>query len=125
MILTSGTAVGTSRVVVDRLRDQGVRAGLVKIRLFRPLPVSAIREALAGVDKVCVMDRNLSYGRGGIFFQEVKSVLCDMDRRPQVYGYVCGLGGGDITMEILTEMALEPLKAARPAREIHWKGVPA
>lgn len=124
-ILTSAATVGTARVVVDRLRERGERVGLVKMKMFRPFPSEALRKALWGVKKVCVVDRNLSYGRGGIFFQEAKAALADMERPPQVYGYVAGLGGGDITMEMLEEIVAETRAARRPTRDIHWKGVPA
>jgi pyruvate ferredoxin oxidoreductase alpha subunit len=91
-----GSTAGTMKTVVDGLRQDGVKAGLLRLRTFRPLPVEAIRSALANVKAVAVMDRCMSFGgNGGPVFHEVRHLLYDVDKRPFVVNYIYGLGGRD------------------------------
>jgi len=102
ILVTSGTPSVTSQVVIDEYRDQGFKVGLLALRMFRPFPGEQIRKVLEGVPKVAVMDRNCSYGHHGIWFQELKSSLYTMPdkTRPNIYGYIAGLGGRDITQSL-------------------------
>ena len=61
--------------VIDEWRDRGESVGLLKIRTFRPFPIELVREALRGVPKVGVVDRNICPGFGGIFAQEIKASM--------------------------------------------------
>ena len=91
-----GSTAGTVKAVVDELRAEGVKAGLLRMRTFRPLPVEGIVEALKNVKAVAVMDRSTSFGsHGGPVFHEVRHALYDLGRRPYVVNYVYGLGGRD------------------------------
>jgi len=91
-----GSTAGTVKAVVDELRAEGVKAGLLRMRTFRPLPVEGIVEALKNVKAVAVMDRSMSFGsHGGPVFHEVRHVLYDLGKRPYVVNYVYGLGGRD------------------------------
>ena len=65
-IVTMGSMCGTARDAVDAMRDAGIAVGLVKVRLFRPLPAAALRVALSGFDDIIVLDRNYSPGYGGV-----------------------------------------------------------
>ena len=123
LFVTSGTAGYTARVAVDELRAEGVKAGNLRIILFRPFPFAEVREALKKVRKAAVLDRNLSYGHHGIFYQEVKSALYGQDGMPPVFGYVAGLGGRDITPGDFKEIYRSASAADRPAEEIGWIGV--
>ena len=69
--------------------------GLIKVKMFRPFPTELLRNVLAGVSRVAVLDRNISPGHGGIFAEEIRSALFDLplDDRPLLFGYVLGLGG--------------------------------
>jgi pyruvate ferredoxin oxidoreductase alpha subunit len=96
-LVTAGATTGTARVVVDELRQQGIPVGLLKLRLFRPFPVAQVTELLAGVRNVGVIDRNISFGQGGIFAAELKAALYGVPARPAIHDYVVGLGGRDIT----------------------------
>ncbi len=96
-LVTAGASSGTARVVIDELREQGVPAGLLRLRLFRPFPAEPVSHLLAGVRKVGVIDRNISFGQGGIFAAELKAALYHQPQRPQVFDFVAGLGGRDIT----------------------------
>ncbi|HEX2695949.1 MAG TPA: pyruvate ferredoxin oxidoreductase, partial [Acidobacteriota bacterium] len=123
LFVTSGTAGYTARVAVDELRAEGVKAGNFRMILFRPFPFAAVREALKKARKVAVLDRNLSYGHHGIFYQEVKSALYGQEGVPPVFGYVAGLGGRDITPTDFKEIYRSASAADRPAEEIGWIGV--
>jgi pyruvate ferredoxin oxidoreductase alpha subunit len=92
-----GSASGTSKSVVDKLRAKGVKAGLLRLRSLRPLPSSDIISALANVKALAVMDRSNSFGgHGGPLFHEIRHVLYDAESHPHVVNYIYGLGGRDM-----------------------------
>ncbi len=128
-LVTSGTVTSTARYVVDRLREQGEKVGLVKARLFRPFPTAAFREALAGIPHVAVLDRNISPGHCGIFAEEIRAALYDLEpaRRPAIHGYIVGLGGRDVRPETIVDCIDRTREAAKsgrpPGREDVWVGV--
>jgi pyruvate/2-oxoacid:ferredoxin oxidoreductase alpha subunit len=99
VIVTMGSMCGTVREAVDRLRDAGEAVGLLKVRLFRPLPVERLRERLAGVPEVIVLDRNHSPGAGGVLHQELRAALYGIDRAPRLHGYLAGVGGVNVPPE--------------------------
>ncbi len=123
IFVTSGTAGLTARVVVDELRAQGIKAGNLRIKLFRPFPFEQVRSILSRVPKVAVLDRNISYGHHGVFYQEVKSAMYGLPSQPAIFGFIAGLGGRDITRETYKEIADYALKHDRPEEEIVWIGV--
>jgi pyruvate ferredoxin oxidoreductase alpha subunit len=91
-----GSTAGTMKTVVDECRQEGIKAGLLRLRTFRPLPVEAIRSALANVKAVAVMDKCTSFGgNGGPVFHEIRHLLYDAANRPYVVNYIYGLGGRD------------------------------
>lgn len=95
-IVCLGSTAGTVKTVVDELREEGVKAGVLRIRTFRPLPVDGIVDALRKVKAVAVMDRSMSFGgSGGPVFHEVRHALYDLPARPYIVNYVYGLGGRD------------------------------
>ena len=96
VVVTMGSMCGTARVAVDAMRDAGLAVGLVKVRLFRPLPVAALRAALAGVRDAVVLDRNHSPGTGGVLYQELRAALYGMDGAPRVHGLLAGVGGVNV-----------------------------
>jgi len=126
-LVTSGTVTSTSRLVIRELRAQGVPVGLLKIRLFRPFPTPEVRRYLSGVKKIAVIDRNIGFGQGGIFAQEVKSALYNYGLnggpRPPLFGFIAGLGGRDITPELIKEIVEYTSTHDRPEEEIIWMGV--
>jgi len=97
---------------VDRLREQGVAAGLVRPRLLRPFPVEALRQALLGRRALAVIDQNLSMGKGGVLATEIASALYGCRGAPLIASYVGGLGGRDIGPEEFYAMAAEARAAA-------------
>ncbi len=123
-LVTSGTVSSTAREVVDSEWARRERVGLVQVRMFRPFPAARLRALLSGVEKVAVIDRNCSYGHHGIFFQELKSALYGVEdaRRPKAYGYVMGLGGRDIGIDAIEDVARRTLTRERPDPETLWLG---
>ena len=125
LLVTSGTITSTARAVVDQRRERGEAVGLVKVKMFRPFPTTALRQALSGVGRVAVLDRNVSVGHGGIFAEELRSALYDLppDDRPRLNGYVLGLGGRDVTPDVIDGI-IDAARQDRPAeREDLWVGV--
>ncbi len=91
-----GSTAGTAKFVVDELREKGVKAGLLKLRVFRPFPHEEIARALSGLKAVAVMDRSDSFNSaGGPVFTEIRSALFDLEKRPKLINYIYGLGGRD------------------------------
>jgi pyruvate ferredoxin oxidoreductase alpha subunit len=100
-----GSTAGTVKTVVDELRAEGIKAGLLRIRTFRPLPVQRIIMALENVKAVAVMDKSMSFGgQGGPVFHEVRHVLYDVSAHPYVLNYIYGLGGRDTSPEQIREI---------------------
>src|SRR3972149_1793488 len=93
VIVTAGSITSTARITIKRLREQGHRVGLLKIRLFRPFPVEEIQRALLGKKKIAVIDRNISLGSGWIFCQEMSGPLVHASDQSLTLGYIAGIGG--------------------------------
>ena len=123
IILSTGTAVGTCRQVVADLREKGERAGLLKIKTFRPFPAADVQAVLQHAKKVAVIDRNCSFGAGGIFAQETRAALCNMEQRPKIFSYIAGLGGRDITPQTVEEIYYLTKEKSLPEKESVWIGL--
>ncbi len=95
-----GSCAGTGRAAIDELRAQGVKAGLVKVRVFRPFPAEEIAKALKGCKAVAVMDKSEGFSAcGGPLFAETAGAIINMDNRPKMVDIVYGLGGRDFTVD--------------------------
>jgi len=99
-LVLMGSTAGTAKAAVNKLREDGVKAGLVKIRVFRPFPGEELVRALAGTRAVAVMDKSEGFsGGGGPLFAETRSALYDLKERPYMIDIVYGLGGRDVKVE--------------------------
>jgi pyruvate/2-oxoacid:ferredoxin oxidoreductase alpha subunit len=123
ILVTSGTAAGTSRAVIDAYRAEGVKAGLARIRLFRPFPVAELRRVVAPARKLVIFDRNISFGLGGIMTSEVRAALCNHAPQPMVFSFVGGLGGRDVTPETLRTAIDYALARETPEADMLWLGL--
>jgi len=104
-IVVIGSTAGNCRHVARDLRAKGVKAGVLKVRCFRPFPGEELRAALKGVKAVAVLDRSESFGaEGGPLFLETRSALYDLDARMPVVNYVYGLGGSDVRLELIEDV---------------------
>lgn len=119
VLVTMGSLCGTARDAIDALRADGQAVGLLKVRLFRPLPANELRKALAGVPCALVLDRNYSPGMGGILHQELKSALYGVADAPRLHGLLTGVGGVNVSSATLQNLATE-LQDSEPSPEPVW-----
>ncbi len=94
-IVLLNSAAGTSKDVIDEFRDKGIKAGLLKPRLFRPFPYEEVADALKHTKAICVMDRADSFGAYGPLFAEVSAALFQVRAMPYMINKIYGLGGRD------------------------------
>jgi pyruvate ferredoxin oxidoreductase alpha subunit len=126
-IVVLGSTAGTAKVVIDELRAKGVKAGMLKIRIFRPFPYKRIADVLKSVKAIAVMDRSDGLaGMGGPVFAEIRSALYDVEKRPVTVDYVYGLGGRDVTLAHLESVYNDLQKIVsegKPANLVTYLGV--
>ncbi|BCV22294.1 pyruvate ferredoxin oxidoreductase [Moorella sp. Hama-1] len=124
ILVLMGATAGTAREVVDDLRRQGERVGLLRLRSFRPFPVADLRAVLTAAGVVAVLDRDCSFGYEGVLATEVKAALYGSPApvasrsesqwgQPLVAGFVGGLGGRDIGPADLAGIYRQCLEALR------------
>jgi pyruvate/2-oxoacid:ferredoxin oxidoreductase alpha subunit len=101
VIVSMGTTASTVRTAVDVARKAGVKAGALRLRMFRPLPEVLLRSHFAGRKRIAVVDRNLCPGLGGIVWGELRGLG---DSGAVIQDYIVGLGGGDIRPEHITRI---------------------
>jgi pyruvate/2-oxoacid:ferredoxin oxidoreductase alpha subunit len=120
VLVTAGSITSTTRMVIRDLRKQGHKIGLLKIRLFRPFPSEVVQQALQGKKKIAVIDRNISIGSGGIFCQELRAALVHSPDHPLTFGYIAGIGGTDVTPEVIQKIALDVMSRNEPKDAPIW-----
>ncbi len=126
-IVVLGSTAGTAKVVIDELRAKGVKAGMLKIRLYRPFPYAQVAEVLKNVKAVAVLDRSDGLaGFGGPVFGEIRSALYDLPKRPITTNYVYGLGGRDVTLAHIASVyndLLAIVSEGAPQNLVNYLGV--
>ena len=122
-LVTMATMAGTAAAALPALNAGGARVGLVRVRVLRPFPAEALREALRRVRRVLVLDRNLSPGSGGVLHAELRATLAGLPDPPLVLGALAGLGGRDVRPEGIAEAAAWALSPERHAEERLWLGL--
>ena len=104
-VVIIGSAAGTTKDAIDRLRQKGEKVGLIKIRLYRPFPAEEIAKALGHVKAVAVMDRAEGYSNhGGPLGADVMSALFRARSQALAVNYVYGLGGRDVRVEDMEQV---------------------
>ncbi len=113
-----GSAAGTIRHLTEEMRSMGIPVGMIKLRVFRPFPAKELAEALSGLKAVAVFDRSDTFAGniGGPVFIELRSSLYDLQQRPLMINYIYGLGGRDLSIELINKAAGELSAAARSGR---------
>lgn len=120
VIILMGSVVGTAKEAVDKLRNQGRKAGLLKINLFRPFPREAVAEALKNAKAIAVLDRSQSIGTFPPLYTEIVNSLYQiLDTKYQIQSYVYGLGGRDIWQKDI-EKVFADLKARNFENKIRY-----
>jgi pyruvate ferredoxin oxidoreductase alpha subunit len=110
VIVALSSTCGTAKMVVDKLRKEGKKAGLLKIRVMRPFPDKEIARALEGKKAVAVLDRSISFGAYSPVFTEVRSALYGLSKRPKMQNYIYGLGGRNIGLKDIEKVFVELMK---------------
>ncbi len=124
-----GGHAATARHAVRHLRDQGVKAGLVKLRFVRPFPSKQVAESLSKFKAVGVIETSTSYGgsmRGGNLLPEVRAALYDVPNRPLTTSFMAGLGGDVVTLKEfywMAEVLTKAVKAGRVGKTVYWAGL--
>ena len=124
-----GTLAMPVRVAVRRMREQGMKVGFLRVKFFRPFATEEVRDALSHCKAVAVVDRDYSYGSpsyGGVLFNEVRSALYELDQRPLVQSFIAGLGGREVLVRDVEEMAQmtrDSIDAGKVKQINTWIGV--
>lgn len=123
LIISSATVASTARSAIDYLREKGKKVGLLRIRVFRPFPTEKVKSLLSAIDKAIVIDRNISFGASGIFYQEVKAACYNEKNKPPIFGVITGLGGRDVGKKDIIDIYEYVIKQDEVESDIIWKGV--
>ena len=127
VIVAAGSIAGTARAACERMRKGGELAGFVKMRMMRPSPTEAIREAVgnragaAMTRRLAVIDRSAAHGSAGPWAHDIRAALAGMRGAPKVIGIHAGLGGRDVCIDDI-ENAYEQVKIAKDGVETIWVG---
>ncbi|HIH89006.1 TPA: hypothetical protein HA344_07350, partial [Candidatus Bathyarchaeota archaeon] len=124
LLVTMGSMTTAGRRAIDKLRAEGEKIGLVKLRFLRPFPDTEIREIASNVKAIGVVDRMMNHGtRGGGAFQDIKGALYNSGVKIPIQGFVTGMGGEDIPIDdmyMMGKKALAIAKAKRVEKEVEF-----
>lgn len=110
IIVVLGSTAGTAKVVVDNLRKNNKKVGLIKIRTMRPFPNEEISRTLSKAKAAAILDRSVSYGNYSPVFTEIRSALYNLDKKPKLCDYVYGLGGRNISLDDIQKVFRDLIK---------------
>jgi pyruvate ferredoxin oxidoreductase alpha subunit len=112
ILVAMGAMAETAMVAVDRLREQGLSVGLVRLRLWRPFPAEDLLRAAGHAEKLVVMDRAISFGAASNpVATELAALFYSQERRPSIFNWVIGLAGRDVHIEQFEDMLRKALEA--------------
>jgi pyruvate ferredoxin oxidoreductase alpha subunit len=112
----------TASLAVDKMREEGKKVGLVRLRLWRPFPVAEVTKALAGAKDVVVLDRAIALGAGSApVTSEIRAVMYHEPQRPKVHCMIAGIGQRDVTPDDVCKMVETAL--AEKTFDYHIYGV--
>jgi pyruvate ferredoxin oxidoreductase alpha subunit len=120
VLVSMGSLLGTMRDAVDELRDEGLKVGILKVRCFRPFPKDAVHDAIKDVEIVGVIEKDISLGLEGTLCSEMRAAFCG-EESPEISSFIMGLGGRDITIEEIKQVARD--LAANPACRVEFSGL--
>jgi pyruvate ferredoxin oxidoreductase alpha subunit len=118
-IVVAGSTAGTAKVVVDKLRNEGKKVGLLKIKLFRPFPFVQIAEALKDIKKIAVLDRAISLGAYPPIYSDIINSFKIQNSKLKIQSYVYGLGGRDIFQKDI-EKVIDDLEKDNKENKINY-----
>ncbi|MDO9537994.1 MAG: pyruvate ferredoxin oxidoreductase [Thermoplasmata archaeon] len=124
VLLIMGSVASTAKDVVDKLCSEGKKVGMARLRVYRPFPVEEIRKLAGMTNIIGICDHSYTFGHWGPMAQEVRGALYGIADQPVMKNYIIGLGGKDMTPEILEKIFLKTLALKDGAdQEIEWIGV--
>ncbi|MGA2677584.1 MAG: pyruvate synthase subunit PorA [Methanobacterium sp.] len=117
ILVAMGSICGTIKTVTDSLRTQGEKIGLLKVIAFRPFPKDEIQKSIKNADKIAVLDKNISFGIGGVLYNEIKAKI-DVNAS----GFIIGLGGRDVSPDDIKTIVNETRNSTSDDK-INWIGL--
>ena len=129
ILMGMGTLSLPVKVAIRNLRKQGKKVGLIRLRWFRPFPYEQLARALRHAKAIGVIDRDYSFGSpfgSGVVANEVRAALYNAEHRPPLIGFICGLGGREVTLEDVNkavDICYAAANAGRTERATYWLGV--
>jgi len=111
-----GSMASEATTAADMLREEGIKAGVVGVRVFRPFPAQALREAFQKARGIVIFEKGISYGYEGALCSDLKAALYRAERQAPIHNYIAGLGGRDVK-------AREIADAARASWQAMEKGI--
>ena len=117
ILIAMGSICGTIKNVIDSLGAQGEKIGLLKVIAFRPFPKDEIQKAIKNANKIAVLDKNISFGIGGVLFNEIKAKM-DVNAS----GFILGLGGRDVSPDDIKTIVNETRNSTSNDK-INWIGL--
>ncbi|MDR1016386.1 MAG: hypothetical protein LBL67_02795 [Coriobacteriales bacterium] len=125
IIVILGSSAGNARAVARELREQGVKAGVLRLKLYRPFPAAEVREGLKNAKAIAIMDRSDSFGaQYAPLGEDVRCALYPMDGHIPTRDYIYGLGGADVTLDLMRQVysELQELAAGKLDQGKHYLG---
>jgi pyruvate/2-oxoacid:ferredoxin oxidoreductase alpha subunit len=123
VFITYATMAQTVKHAVRELRREGQKVGLIRIRLFRPFPAEELRRLIKADCRYIVLDRNVSFGAGGIFAQEIRSALYSHAPQSSIVSITLGLGGRDVGPAMIKQIAAKYSEENTFTGDHYWEGV--
>jgi pyruvate ferredoxin oxidoreductase alpha subunit len=129
ILMGMGTLSLPVKVAIRNLRKQGKKVGLIRLRWFRPFPYEQLARALSRAKAIGVIDRDYSFGSpfgSGVVANEVRAALYNAEHRPPLIGFICGLGGREVTLEDVNkavDICFAAANKGRAERATYWLGV--
>ena len=124
ILVATGTMATTAREVVRTRRAAGEKTGLIKMKMFRPFPEAALRDACGSAKRIAVLDRNYAAGLGGVFWQDTRAAFQGHRDDLLIQDYLTGLCGEDVTPDVIDQV-LADLASRETAGEPVWMGIDA
>jgi len=122
ILVASGSMATTAREVVRQRRKAGEKIGLAKLKMYRPFPALALREACQSARKLAVLDRNYAAGAGGVFWQDTRAAFQGCREDLLIQNYITGLCGGDVTPAVIDDI-LADIAARSEVGDPVWMGI--
>jgi pyruvate ferredoxin oxidoreductase alpha subunit len=120
IIVTMGSVIGTIKDAIDAMRIEGKKVGLIKVRSYRPFPVSALRSAMKDASVIAVLEKDVSIGCEAGLVTDLKAAFYNSNIRMPIVGFTAGLGGRDITVKDIRKI-VQKAEAARKGIESEFE----